>query len=428
MAPLDAGARSGLDDAAAAKARRREKLARKVRASPIDPGLLADDRRELRWKMVEWVRQDLRRRALRNGITGCGLTLPNLGDGQVHPQFREETNRAGHRVVAIDNLGWCGSARCPRCAPLVGMKLCERITEVLAAAAAKGFGVALWTPTIRHHAGMRLQAQRAAMSSAHRALQNTRAYRDERAAGLIGICPSWEQTAGKVTGWHHHGHHLVLHRDGPAAAVAAGKRLEADYRRLLAHRGWRADEAAQDVRAVTTLADLGGYIGKAMNGWGAAAELAGAWHKEGRRPDRLTIPQLLGLAYAGDAWAADRYAEAVEALSGQRLFVVGPRIAKALGLDQAKVEVTDGDAVEQVRQPGPLLGMLPAEVWNRAARRSMRAWTYATVRNLTAAGIEWCDVEAVIRERVMGVSARRSGARLVGEEIRRPPPCPAPPD
>lgn len=431
---------SGLQGAEAANARRREKLARKVRGSPVDHLFLAEDMREVRWKLVEWARQDLRGRGLRNGITGCGMALPNLGDGQAHPtfreevpapdgtsKFREETSKKRLRI-GIDNLGWCGSARCPRCAPLVGMKLAERIKGLLAAAAEQGIGVALWTPTIWHHAGMTLKAQRVAMSGAHKALLKSPVYADEKAGGLITICPSWEQTVGKRTGWHHHGHHLVLHRDGAAAAVEAAKRIEVEYRRILARRGWRADEEAQDVRPVTTPADLGGYIGKAMTRWGAAAELAGAWHKEGRAPDRLTLPQLLGLAYAGDAWAADRYAEAVEALSGQRLFYVAPHARKLLGLTKDKATITDGEGVEPEKQPGRVLGILPAEVWNRAARRSLRAWTYATVRDLVAAGVEWCDVAEVVRDRVMRLPARRNVRPLVGEEIRSPAPRPPPPD
>lgn len=356
--------------------------------------------RERSWYLADAARGLLAAQGIRNAITACGLAVRRgSDDGQAHPIFRRERNRQGQEVIAVDNVAWCGSARCPRCGPLVAERLQERVSTVLVAVAERNFGAALMTLTVSRNARTPLAEVSRATGDVYTAMQRVRAYSRERDAGLIGLCPVWEVTAGKRTGWHPHVHVLVIHRDGIEAAVAAGKRLVLIWQSLLRKRGWHTADAAQDVRPITTLAGLDGYGTKGMTGWGAAAELAAGWHKEGRRPDRLTIPQLLGLADQGDRWAAEQYVEAVTALSGKRLFVVGPRVAAALGI--ASVVVEDGDAVEPEKRPGLVLGIIPSQVWNCAAKRRQRAWVVMQVRYLTDAGVCWEDVSALVAAHVM---------------------------
>jgi hypothetical protein len=311
------------------------------------PPPLPEDGRQRRWRLSDGLRRLLVDRGIRNGITGCGFTVPRRGDddGQAHAAFRRERDRAGRPVIAVDNLGWCGSARCVRCAPLVAEKVQGRVQEVLDAARERNFGVAFLTLTASHDRSTALADARRDFSALYTGLQQDCAWKRERKAGLLGIVRFWEVTWGARTGWHLHPHCLVLHCDGPEAAVAAGERLIARWRSGLARRGWRTERAAQDVRVVSDAGGLPDYGTKGMTGWGAAAELAAGWRKEGRRPHRMTLPQLLGLALAGDRQAADRFAEAVTALSGQRLFVLGPRLAKSLGI--APAAIADGDAVQR---------------------------------------------------------------------------------
>jgi hypothetical protein len=302
----------------------------------------------------------------------------------------------------------------------------ERVQTVLDAAAAKGIGVAFVTLTGAHNRHTRLAHERRDFSKSFAAIQKGTPWKRKRKAGLIGMVPIWEPTDGE-NGWHLHAHALVLHSGGTDAAVAAGEWLVPRWQSALRTRGWRTARVAQDVRPITSVAGLPDYGAKAMTGWGAAAELAKGWHKEGKRPDRLTLPQLLGLAVAGDARAADRYAEAVTALSGKRLLVVGPTVAKALGI--APVTLKDGDAVEPEKRLSEVLGMIRAEIWNRLGRRYLRAWAVGTVGRLTAQGTPWEDVAARLTERAFQPGEEPPGQRLDrGGDRYTPPSAGCPPD
>jgi hypothetical protein len=386
------------------------------------PGALPAEPRERNWTLADGLRRLLVDHGIRNGLTGCGLTVPRRGtdDGQAHAVFRCEKAWDGRRAIAVDNLGWCGSARCPRCARLVAEKLQDRVGAVLDAAEARGIGVAFVTLTAAHDHTTALADQRHDFSEIFRKMQGQSPWRREGKRGLIGAVKLWETTAGPYTGWHHHGHVLVLHRDGQDAALAVGEKIIGWWQSALRRRGWHTIREAQDVRPITSAKGLPDYGTKAMTGWGAAAELAQGWHKQGKRPGRLTLPQLLGLAVAGDTWAADRYAEAVTALSGLRLLVVGPIVAKALGI--APVAVADGDEVKPEKRPGEELGMVRAEVWNRLGRRYARAWAFGTVSRLTAQGVVWEDVAELLTRRAFGPATGRADTYLdTGGDPLSPP-------
>lgn len=329
----------------------------------------------------------LRDAGVRNSITGCGH-----GVRHQPTTFRLEPAELGDdsaRVV-VDGVRWCGNSRCPRCAPLVASVVSERIGILLGAARAKRVGVAMLTCTAGHDPTTLLADMRFGLSSAFQAMQHGRPWKRLKAAGLLGVVRVWEVTYG-FGGWHLHAHVLVFHRDGSAAAVDAGRELSATWIGLVTSRGFRAVAEAQDCRAVLDGEALADYGAKALRGWDVSAELAAGWAKGGRRPDRLSMPQVLGLAAHGDAWAARAYVEAVTALKGMRVLVVGPALKAALGVDFE--DVTDEEAIKPESQSGRVLGEMPASSWSRACVRCLAPWVLAEIERLSVRqGIEWRNV------------------------------------
>lgn len=335
-------------------------------------------------------------------ITACGLPRGRGGEGRV--AFRAEKDGQGKRAVAVDGVLWCGSARCPRCAPLVGKQLQERVQEVMDASWAKDWHVVLVTMTAGHDRHTRLIDARKDMGDAWTGLQRGAPWNRAMERGMAGVVRVWEPTWGWITGWHLHPHCLLIHKGTAEEALAEGEWLIDRWMAAMRKRGWPVDRQGQDVRLVTRPASgeagdaLSRYEMKSMTGWGAAAEMASGWVKEGRRPDRLSVPQLLGLAAAGDEVAAEKYAEAVSALKGQRVFMLGPRLAAELGIEASEVE--DEEEIEVEAQDGEVLGELPGSVWVAAAKRRLRGWALAEIERLTAFGICWEDVESVVTDRV----------------------------
>lgn len=295
--------------------------------------------------------------------------------------FRSRVARDGSSEwLAVDNVAWCGSARCPRCAPHVASKLSARVSSVLAGVDAVGAGCAYGTFTVSHGPNTPLLAMREVLGSSWRALQRGGLWRRLRREGLIGVVRNCDETWGPATGWHPHIHALVIHRDGLEAAVAAGRDLVRRWLHLLDAAGWRASEAGQDVRPVTRDAGLGDYGTKMLRGWGMAAEMAAGWRKSGRRPDRMTLPQLLAFGLAGDREAMGRYLEAVVALRGRRLLVIGPSVKRALGIE-AVPDLVDGEELDPVEGDGQLVGTMSGYAWVVGCDRQLSAWVVRQVKN-----------------------------------------------
>lgn len=352
---------------------------------PTPPGV---GRSIKRWVLSDTARRVLRSAKVRTSISACGLAGHHTGAVQIR---RCEAADGGDRL-AVDGALWCGSARCPRCGPIVAGKVGDRVSEVLEAAREKGLGVALLTLTVAHDRATSLLQAREDMADAWRRLPDGGLGRRLKVAGLVGSVRVWEATAGERTGWHLHAHALVLHERGAEAAVAAGEAMAGRWLTLMGARGWRAVRAAQDVRPVVVGDGLPDYGTKSLRGWGPAAELAAQWAKEGRRPDRVSLPELLGLAAAGDRWAASKYVEAVQALRGQRLFCVGPALKKRLGLTGDDVQA-EGEAVEVEERPGEVVAQVPASTWTRAANKGLRAWVLDQVwQRVVLWGEDWATV------------------------------------
>lgn len=348
-----------------------------------------------RWWLSNRAGHILRQAGARCSITGCGHGI----QGQ-QTVFRLEPGTPGDDVprIAVDGVRWCGSARCPRCGPLVASKVSERIAALLAAARDRGVGVAFLTLTLAHDPMSRMIDLRDVTRDAFKSLQHGRPWKALKAAGLLGLVRVWEVTGGPG-GWHLHAHVLAFHSGGTDAAVAAGRELTGTWTRLVRARGYRAVAEAQDCRPVLDGEPLGDYGAKSLRGWDVAAELASAWVKGGRRPYRMSLPQILALAAEGDSWARSAYVEAVVALKGQKVLIVSPPLKAALGV--ISEDVSDEDAVEPEAQLGEVLGEMPAATWSRACTLSLSAWVLGEIDRLVVRqGVAWPDLLWHVRARV----------------------------
>lgn len=368
------------------------------RGSASTPDLLgppSSTRYRHRWWLKNKVGFVLDQAGVRCAINACGH-----GGRELATTFTRQgvPDVGGNSRILVGGVLWCGSARCPRCAPLVAGKVSERIGKLLTAVREKEAAAAFMTLTAAHDPWTRLADMRRALGDAFKALQHGRPWGRLKDGGLLGLVRVWEVTGG-LGGWHLHAHVLVVHRDGLEAALAAGRELTKTWIGLVGTRGFRAVAEAQDVRPVSDGTPIGDYGAKALRSWGAASELASGWLKAGRRPDRLSLPQIAGLAAHGDPWARLAYVEAVVALKGQRVLVVGPSIKKALGVDFA--DVVDEEAVDLVEEPGELLGEMAAATWTQACRLCLSAWCLDEIDRLAVREARpWPEVLDHLRRRI----------------------------
>lgn len=356
------------------------------------------DRDAQKWRLAKAARAALYANDVRASVGACGL--PGADTAAIG--FRAVAVEGGGQRLAVDGVAHCGSARCPRCAPLRAADVSARVGAILKAADKQGAAVAFLTLTARHDRKTKLADVREQMGKAWSALQRGGLYRRLQREGLLGIVRVWEVTWGPRTGWHLHCHALVIHQAGMDAALQGGRDLSGRWIDVLGKYGLKAVMKAQDVRPVDADHGVGDYGAKTLRGWGAAAELAAGWHKGGKKPARFSIPDLLALAAEGDVLAGARYAEAVAALKGQRLLVAGPRLKAALALDFD--DIADEQPPELEEQPEEKLGLLTSAVWKRAAVNVNfdHAWIIRSIRQMILQDGLWPpDVFELLARRVM---------------------------
>lgn len=332
---------------------------------PLDEGRASG---KIRFALLRTAGRVLHAHGVKSSIKTCGNARPDLDADfdleadKVRPRLPVSVTTDGQRL-RYSGLQNCGSARCPRCAPVRGIQLSERVGLVLDAARSKGLHVQFVTLTASHDRNTKLSDMREALSGVYRKLWTGSAIARLKERGLLGGVRVWEVTDGTRTGWHLHAHVLVISETSGNCEQSA-QYIKGRWVDLLGKRGWTASLAVQDSRPVTDgYQALGEYGTLDLKGWGIALEMAGDWQKTGKRPDRLSVPELLALAHSGDAWAARRYAEAVDALSGLRLFVLGPRLKKLLGLDQVQDLTEDDDCPDLVPDDWRDLGAVGGDTW-----------------------------------------------------------------
>jgi len=366
------------------------------RGNPFTPPEPKDEQKH---RLSKAVRKILHAHGVRRSIRACGLP----GKDTAHISLRPVAAQDGSTRLAVDGVTHCGSARCPHCAPLRASDVSVRVGAVLQAVHSNGYGAAFATWTMRHDRKTSLAEMRKAQTEAISAMQRGGLWNRLLSDGLIGFIRVFEVTWGPRTGWHLHVHAIVIHRDGAKAAVDAGQSLTGRWINLLAKAGHIAVGSGQKVVPVSEDKGLSDYGVADLRSWGMASEMAAGWKKTGKRPNRLNVPELLALAAEGDELAGAKYAEAVEALSGQRLLVVGPRLKRILGLNFE--DIADEQEPELEAQDEKPVGLLPVAVWKRAANHPVydHAWIIRIAKKLAIIeGIEWCDVSLLIWHRVIG--------------------------
>ncbi len=179
-----------------------------------------------------------------------------------------------------------------------------------------------------------------------------RRYVDARKrCGYVGAVRALEVTRG-TNGWHPHIHALLLfdRRLDPCEIEEIEAILRELWQRAVVRRGLRrpSDDRGIDLRrGYGAVAD---YLGK----WGAAAELALAPLKRGKRGS-LTPWALLDAASRGDDDAADLWREYAEVFAGRNQLVWSPGLKARLGIDAD----TDTRIVERdERGPAELLAVV----------------------------------------------------------------------
>lgn len=360
-----------------------------TRGNPSTPP--PQKRAENRWFLADAARSSLHSNGVEASIRACGMA----SHGSPVVTFRCEAVDDEDDRIAVDGVRWCGSVRCPRCAPIRASVISDRVGQTLEAAYAGGFSVALMTLTVRHDRKTALKDEREVMTEAFRRLQHGGLWTRLKRAGLAGLVRVPEVTWGARTGWHLHIHTLVIMKGD---AVAAGRSLVDRWLHLVQVAGFSAALEGQDVRPINRDSGLGDYGVKGLRSWGPALEMAGQWVKTGKRPGRMGVAELLALAAEGDKLAGAKYAEAVRDLKGMRCMTIGPALKRALGLTFE--DPADEEAVEVESQAGEVLGDLCGAVWAKAAGKRQRG---AVVRLIFKhRDVEWCDVERLIWNRIMG--------------------------
>lgn len=355
-----------------------------TRGNPSTP--LHQKKAENRWFLADAARASLFKNGVEASIRACGTAA----HGSPVVTFRCESIEERDRI-SVDGVRWCGSVRCPRCAPVRASSISERVGKTLEAAYAGGFSVALMTLTIRHDRKTALKAEREVMTGAFRRLQHGGLWTRLKRDGLAGLVRVPEVTWGARTGWHLHIHTLVIMKGD---AVSAGHSLVARWLRLVEGAGFEARLEGQDVRLIGRDSGLGDYGVKGLRSWGVALEMAGQWVKTGKRPGRMGVAELLALSAEGDKLAGAKYAEAVRDLKGMRCMTIGPALKRALGLTFE--DPADEEAVDVESQVGEILGDIPGALWSRAATKRRRGAVLRIV--FVTKGADWRDVERLIWE------------------------------
>lgn len=373
---------------------------------------------KLRFSLLNTARKTLVKYDVKSSIRTCGNARPDMqadydpAQDEFRPRVPLSVSTDGTRL-RYSGLQNCGSPRCPRCAPVRGIQLSERVGLVLDAARAKGLYVQFVTLTARHTIRTRLADMRAALGDVYRRCWDGKGMARLKREGLLGGVRVWETTDGPKTGWHLHAHVLVISETSENCEEAA-QYLKGRWVDLLAKRGWKSSLAVQDSRPVTEgFQQLGAYGAEDMKGWGVAAEMAAGWVKSGRRPDRLSVPELLALAHVGDEWAARRYAEVVEALSGQRMFVLGPKLKRSLGLDQVQDLTEETETPDLVPDDWRDLGSVDGLTWGEIGGRRRPAAALLIYRK----GLRECEPWPVVLRRLRKLRGSGSYSRTVRSSI-----------
>jgi hypothetical protein len=199
--------------------------------------------------------------------------------------------------VHVRGVMRCGAVgSCPVCAPVVRARRAADIDAAVEAWRALGNEVWFVTMTVPHGRRDPLgQVLDGLRSMWREAWQGSQGQKLKKAIGLDGFVRAFEVTYGK-SGWHPHIHALLFTRGREFSPQRVINRWRSRFVAAGLGERWQAGVSV-DVRKVTD-ANVGAYLGKVRQEWGAGVELARADLKRGKG---LTPQQLLELASTGEA-------------------------------------------------------------------------------------------------------------------------------
>lgn len=326
--------------------------------------------RERRFNALEWCRDNIRREGQRScmyAISG-GVTIGATAAGAVHTK----------------GVKRCASPwACPVCAPTIAERRAQEIDKEITDWWAGGGTCLMVTATLSHKHGDDLdgllELLQAAWSRTWRweaPHESTRKGQEGTITNAQRVRPKWyggqirtvEVTHG-VNGWHPHIHAVVFTVGDVAEAVAKlGVRWVDSVGKL---GGSCSLPVAWDVRAITTSADVAGYVTKVENGWSAGKEIA----KADQKRHGVTPWMLLEQAVAGDLKAKALFKVYERATRGRRRIVASPGFAL----------VEDSEAAEAVLDaPLAAIVQVRAREWRQLLRSRRAAALLSDVGDLAA--------------------------------------------
>jgi hypothetical protein len=218
-------------------------------------------------------------------------------------------------TVHVSGLMRCGSVgSCPVCAPVVRAQRADDIDAAIEAWQELGNEVWFVTLTIPHGPDDRLAESLDQLRSMWRAAWAGKGGQDLKAdIGLEGFVRAFEVTYNEGNGWHPHLHVAMFtrrRRFDPAKVIA---RWQTRYKAEGMLDRWTVGVSV-DVRKVTRR-NVGGYLGKVRQEWGAGVEVARGDLKRGKG---LGPQQLLELAATGEPEWLYRWMEWERSTKGLR--------------------------------------------------------------------------------------------------------------
>lgn len=308
-----------------------------------------------------------------------------LNDASSLPRVRRCSYRLAHNasgagiavadgVAHFRGLQLCGSIHaCPVCAPKIREGRADEINRAAVAHLDAGLQLEFLTLTVPHGVGDDLARLVDVLADGWRRIWQGRSGMARRDAyDVQGYVRSLDLTHG-ANGWHPHLHVLLFFGASWTGDERERFRLELleVWRRWAAANGVRSPSAAHgvDLRPVTTVRELGGYLAKIDNQWHAGRELARADRKSGGLGGRTPWEILRDAHQNGDASDLRLWHEYERATMGRKAITWSRGLKARYLID----DLEDQELAEAV-VGGELVAVIPAELWRRVARtRGLRA-------------------------------------------------------
>jgi hypothetical protein len=249
----------------------------------------------------------------------CGHAVTNLAE------FVEVRLGEDDRAFT-SGVQTCSSVHaCPVCSAAIREKRAREVEAAATVVLSTGF-VLFLTLTASHHRSDRLSDLLKDLATAWHDVTSNRLWRETPA--LRGFVKTTEITDGFPNGWHPHVHALVFFDRvlDPAEVATFGAYVRTAWARSITGRAGRDVNEhgvrVQQIRMVAGRADVGEYLAKVQDGYGASRsvgrEMTRGDLKSGRKVNRFSAFELLERATYGDVVARARWLEYEQATKGRR--------------------------------------------------------------------------------------------------------------